>query len=1142
MKEPQNSLALFEPGRFKKLILVMKLSILLLITSLQISAAMVAQNVTLSVKDASLKEVFAEINQQTGYSFFYRDSYLRNAGKVNLEVTDMPIEEVLNLCLGDMPVEYQITDSTVVLKPAKAKPAEVTLVEMQQEQVRLTGTVRDKNGAPLQAAAVIVKGTTTGASTDAEGKFVLYCPADSKVLEVSILGMKSQDIVISGRTAFEIFLEEEAMDIDEVQVIAYGTTTKRLNTGTVATVKTKEIVSHPVTNVLQALQGQVAGVSFTQSASGVGSPIDIIIRGQNSFSSGTNPMIIVDGVVVNSDPGGLIAGEDASYTTGGSNYLMNGVSPLNFINPNDIESIDILKDADATSIYGSRASNGVILITTKKATLGETKFSVNASTGISTPTGMIKRMGTADYLQMRQDAFAMGNATATSPINPITPDDFYAPDLTIWDQTAYTDWNDYVFGNPAPVYNLDAQMTGGNKLFNFLASVGYSKKYDVAYGDPYQERLVGRMVLGHTSADNKFAVNLSSTFGYENQKFTSTSISSTLSGFMQNVPNYEMYNDDGSLYIPYGEHAQGSYSNPVPMQNTSAGSKTGNLLLSADLSYEIIKGLKAKMLISYNLQDNEYHYYFPSAALSVQTDTYRPDPYGNHTTNTYSALNIEPMLTYDAKISKGTLSVLAGATWLDRKNAMTAVKVQNPGSDALLNSWANGNPTVANNNNYYYRFNSLFGRATYNWDSKYLVNLTYRRDGSSRFGPDNKFGNFGSAGLGWIFSEEKFISNTLSFLSFGKLRGSIGTTGSDNIGDYMYTSLLVSDPYSVYVGQDPLIPSGVPNAKVQWEKTTKLDIGLELGFFKNRILFNTTWYRTSSDNLLVDIELPSQTGYSGYTGNFEGTIQNTGMEFQLTTQNLAPWKKLAWKTSFNISFNENKLTEFPGLEDSYYKDQYEIGRAIPSGNALLEMPYNYTGIDPATGLPQFKDVNEDGFINYLDYAVNDAWIGTALPTAWGGLGNYFTYKGFGFDFFIQFSDKTMTTWNFYGTPPGRLANPSEDLTGNYWKQPGDVTKYPRLFTGVPGTPRYTDPLVRQYPYSSANLVRGTYFRLKNVQFTYTVPANLLQPKGVDNLMIYIRGENLGVYTKHKIYKDPELFWNNTIPMLRTFIAGVQLTF
>ncbi len=598
MKDLKESLTYFKPGKVKKLLLIMKLTVMMLIVCLQISAAAVGQNVSLSVKDATLKEVFAEINEQTGYSFFYRDSYLRNAGRLTLEVTDMPLEAVLNQCFVNIPVDYQIVDNTVVIKPKEEKPAAITMFEMPQEQVRLTGTVKDKNGNPLQAAAVIVKGTTTGVSTDGEGNFVLYCPADSKVLEISILGMKTQEIVIGGKTSFTVVLEEEAMDIDEVQVIAYGT------------------------------QGQVAGVSLHQQATGLGSPVDIVVRGQNSFSSGTNPLIIVDGVVVNNNPGGLISDPTTNYTTGGSNYMISGVSPLNFINPSDIESIDILKDADATSIYGSRASNGVILITTKKAVLGETKYTFNASTGLSTAANTTERMGTADYLQMRKDAFAMGNASATSAINPITPTEFYAPDLLVWDQTAYTDWTDYTIGNTAPVYNFDGQITGGSKLMNFLASAGYTKKYDVAFEKPYQERLVGRMVIGHTSADNRLKINLSSTFGYEYQKYAYSSLSNNNLQHMANVPNFEMCNDDGSVNIAYGKYNPGIYLNPVPMSYVDSYSKTGNLLLAADLSYEIVSGLMAKAIISYNLQSNEYHRIFPSTALSAQTDAYNPVPFG----------------------------------------------------------------------------------------------------------------------------------------------------------------------------------------------------------------------------------------------------------------------------------------------------------------------------------------------------------------------------------------------------------------------------------------------------------------------------------------------------------------------------------
>ncbi len=956
--------------------------------------------------------------------------------------------------------------------------------------------------------------------------------------------MKTQEVVIGGKTSFDIFLEEETTAMDEIQVIAYGTTTKRLNTSTIATVKSAEIESRPVTNVLQALQGQVAGVSFQQSASGIGSPMEIIIRGQNSFSSGTNPLIIVDGVVVNSDPGGLIAYDDASTTGGGANYMTSGVSPLNFMNMNDIESVDILKDADATSIYGSRGSNGVILITTKKAQLGEAKYSFNVSTGLSSATGLIKRMNTPDYLKMRKDAFAMGNATAESAINPITPDEFYAPDLTVWDQNAYTDWPDYEMGNTAPLYNASGQVTGGSKIMNFLASFGYSKKYDVIYNKPNMERLTGRLVLGHTSKDNKFKVNLNSTFGNENQKFTNTSLTSTNSTYQVNVPNYQMYNSDGSLYIPFGQYTTGYYRNPIPLSNMSNNSKTGNLLLSADASYEIIKGLKAKVLLSYDLQSNEYHSIFPSTATSAQTDMYYPDPYGTHTTNKYTAFNFEPMLTYDVKISKGTLSALVGGTMLDRQSDMTGITVNNPGSDALLYSYASGNPTTSNSNTTYYKFSSIYGRLTYNWDAKYLLNLTYRRDGSSRFGPNNKFGNFGSVGAGWIFSEEKFIKNSLSFLSFGKLRGSYGTTGSDNIGDYLYTSLLSSSPYDEYATNSLLIPTALPNPAIQWEKTTKMDIGLELGFFKGRVMLNTTWYKSSSDNLLVDMPLPSTTGYSSIKSNFEGVVQNTGMEFTLTTFNLAPANAFQWKTSFNLAFNANKLTSFPGLENTPYATRYEIGRAIPSSSmsGSLEMPMHFTGIDPANGMPIFEDVNGDGIADFSDMSINEAWIGSGNPTIWGGLGNNFTWNGFGLDIFIQFSKQLMSKWNCNAAVAGNLANPSVDISGNYWKQPGDVSKYPRLYSGVPGDAEYTDPLTYYYGWSTACIADQFYFRLKNIQLTYNLPKSSLQHIGLDGVMLYLRGENLAVYTKEKLYKDPELYWSNTAPILRTFTIGGQFNF
>ncbi len=393
MKDSQESLAYFKSGTFKKLLLIMKLSVVLMfLTCLQLSAIVNSQTVSLTASDASLKSVLKEFHEQTGFNFFYDDDLLRKAGKVNIDLKDVPIEVALEECFGNSMIDYQIIDNTIVLK-SKPESPEPVVVNQQQEPLRLTGTVKDKNGNPLQAAAVIIKGTTIGTSTDAEGNFILSCPAESKVLEISLLGMKTQEIVIGGKTSFNVILEEVALDIDEVQVIAYGKTTKRLNTGAVSSIKSENIAKQPFGNFAQALQGQLAGVVVTSSEGSVGSAVSIQIRGLNSFGSGTTPLYIVDGVIINSGSSGAVF----------SSYV-HGTSALNSINPNDIASIDILKDADATAIYGSRGTNGVVLITTKRAQLGKTRVNIDMNTGFNKATYMPEMLNTDQYVALRNEA------------------------------------------------------------------------------------------------------------------------------------------------------------------------------------------------------------------------------------------------------------------------------------------------------------------------------------------------------------------------------------------------------------------------------------------------------------------------------------------------------------------------------------------------------------------------------------------------------------------------------------------------------------------------------------------------------------------------------------------------------------------
>ena len=811
----------------------------------------------------------------------------------------------------------------------------------------------------------------------------------------------------------------------------------------------------------------------------------------------------------------------------------------------------MLKDADATAIYGSRGTNGVILITTKKASLGKTKVTANVSTGWKSPTVITKRMNTQQYLQMRKDAFATGNMTSpTSVINPITPTALNAPDLTVWDQNAYTDYVAMDVKNRAPNYHADLSLSGGTKAWNFFTSGSYDKMYDVYMNKPYQELATGRMQINHTSLDNRFNLRLGSTFGTANQKFTFWSATTGSPAASNNPPNFPLYKSDGSYNLGVFNGSFYLGYNPLPGKDVSTTSMTNNVLLNGEISYSIIRGLVAKLQTSFNSQSNATHYLYPSTVINVQ-DPYTTSPFGNHSTNRFTSVNMEPQLTYSWNISKASFTALAGATFLDKKRQGASIKVNNPGSDALLSSYGAGQPTTGYSDNSEEKFTSVFGRLTADWDKKYLLDLNFRRDGSSRFGPNNRFANFAAAGLGWIFTSETFLKNNLSFLSYGKLRGSYGTTGNNNIPDYQYLSLLQALPGGGTVGTytGPLYPANYPNTDIKWENTTKTDVGMELGFLKNRILLTAAWYRSITSNLLASLPLGGQGGFTNYYGNFPGKVQNTGLEFELVTQNLGTKSRVKWTTKLNISHNTNILKSFPNLAATVYSKTLQVGRALPNNLPGLiaywmEMPYNFTGIDPATGLPLFKDVNKDGVVNSNDYNINAAWIGTSLPTIWGGVTNSVSYKGFSLDVFLQFSTGIFPKWNFgLNSPIGSLFNPSADVAGNYWMKPGDIKKYPRLYTNTAGTATYINPITQFYIFSSANIYKGYYVRLKNVQLSYSLPATLLSKIKMAGATVYISAENPAVYTPVKLYMDPELSWgNHGNVMLRTVTTGIRLQF
>lgn len=1119
----------------RQVLRIMKLTaIILLAVCLQVSANGFSQKVTLSMKNAPLQKVFKEINRQTGFQFFYKDVLLKQAGKINIEVKDAAIDEVLKQCFSNLSVTYDIADKTIVVKE-RTELNNIVAELPPPPPLKITGVVKDEKGEPVAGASVTVKGTNSGTTTNESGYFELNNVNENATLVITATNIETVEVKVYGKTSFDIAVKIKVSSLDQIQIIGYGSTTKRLTTGAISTVKSDQINLRPVDNIFQALQGQVSGLAITNPGSGVGSPQQILIRGKNSITSGTVPLIILDGVIINQNLGDIK----------GSAFYQDGVSVLNSINPNDIKSIDILKDADATAIYGSRGTNGVIIITTKGAQVSDTRVSANVSAGVARAAGVVKRLNTEQYLQYRKDAFAVGNATDASAINPIVPSSFNAPDLTVWSQTAYTDYAKFEIDNPAYSYNADVSMVGGTKEFNFLTSISYAKKYDTYLFDPYQERYNGRMRFNHTSKNDKFKLSLNTILGVENQKFAQLNIGGAIPSSSTNAPNFELYKTDGTYNYPGGSGAiSGAYYNPLPNENIDVFSKTKNTQLSGEMSYEFIKDLVGKAQVSYNSQGNDYKNVYPTSAINIQNQ-FNQVPEARFSTSLFQAINFEPQLTYTKRINKATIAALVGGTLLKQTSNATSTTVTNPGDDALLYNFGSGNPTVKSSGSSTTKFNSTFGRLSMDWDKKYLANLTYRRDGSSRFGPANRFGNFGSIGAAWIFTNEAWLKN-FSALSFGKLRASYGTTGNNNIGDNGYLALLNSSG-SGYQGNPQLSAANVANPSLQWEKTTKYDIGISLGFLKDRILLNATYFNSLSTNLLVQLPLTSQTGFATYAGNFDGEVENTGFEIDLTTNNLGPKNSVSWRTTFNLTHNKNQLKKYDGLAQSAYANSLQVGRALPytlGRFSAVEFPYHFSGIDPANGVPIIEDVNKDGKVDTKDYLQNSAWIGSATPTTWGGMINSLSYKSFSLDVFLQFSNGIFTKWNYHVSNIGSILNPSEDIVGNYWMQPGDVSRYPRLVTGVAATgtgTKYVQAIDR-YVNSDATLYKGYYVRLKNVRFSYNLPSKLLSKVKLLGVQFYISGENLAVYTPVKLYKDPESLWSQNPGVLRTITAGLQVSF
>jgi TonB-linked SusC/RagA family outer membrane protein len=710
---------------------------------------------------------------------------------------------------------------------------------------------------------------------------------------------------------------------------------------------------------------------------------------------------------------------------------------------------------------------------------------------------------------MRKEAFKNDNRLMTT---------LRAPDILVWDTTRYTDWQKELIGGTANTINTSLSVSGGNANTQFSFSSGYYKETTVFPGNFYFQRFSGALNVNHTSSNGKFKFNISANYtGGSNNLY-----SQDLTGIAITLPPNAPALYDASKKINW-DWKNSTIQNPLAHLERKYTNNTDNLVTSTLLSYQIIPGLHAKTNVGYtrmavNEMSTNPLSAIPPQFLSNQTGS---SNFGNAFIKTWI---VEPQLDYFKEIGQGNLSILMGTTFQESIQEGETIQATGYTSDALLeNILAATNVNIASSSYTQYRYAAIFGRANYTWREKYIVNLTGRRDGSSRFGPGKQFGNFGAIGLAWIFSNESFVKSGVPFLSFGKLRSSYGSTGSDAIGNYQYLNSYLSTTYP-YNGSSGLVISRLANPDYSWETNRKLELGIELGFIKDAITFSASWYKNRSSNQLVGLPLPVITGQSSVQFNLPATVENTGWELQINTVNVKH-SRFEWLTTFNVTIPKNKLVKFPNL-DAFpaYNNIYKEGSSL-----FLKRTLQSNGVDPTTGSYTFADVNEDGSVSIDE---DGKFLKEIAQSYYGGINNHIRFGRVQLDIFFQFVNQTGSNYMKSFSSPGMLSNQPNVVLGR-WQEAGDnaiVQRYSSLTSISYIYNRFSDNVISD----------ASFIRLKNASLSWQLPEKWMKKLKITGAKLNLQGQNLLTFTNF-LGMDPESQNVSFLPPLRVVAAGFQLT-
>ncbi|SDH36666.1 TonB-linked outer membrane protein, SusC/RagA family [Pedobacter terrae] len=1077
---------------FYKILFIMKLTtIILLATLLQVSATGFAQKVTFVQKNSTLKEIFGAIRKQTGYDVVASSDQLFQTVKIDAGFRNAPLEKVLDKCLENLPFSYAIDDHSVIISRKEKSVAE-KIISLFIPKLTVKGVVKVQE-KPLGGVSILVERTRQVSRTKDDGSFSIEGLEKEDVLVVSYIGYQQQKIRVADVDGvINIELKPSTNVLDEVRVLAYGQkTSQRTNTGSTVSIDAAVLEKTPTSDPIAALQGRAAGLLITNNSGLPGAQVSVQIRGINTLNmdgKARMPLYIVDGVPFTSSSIATLTNIGV-FTNGSSE------SPFKSIDPSSIANIEVLKDADATAIYGARGANGVILITTKRGKAGQIQIGADVYASVAKIPHYIDMLNTEQYLDMRRQA-------AINDGIEITDDAF--PDLTKWSQTKYTNWQKEFFDKTALTQNAELNITGGSNQTRFLLGGGYRNEKTVYNTRDGLKSGNIRFNADHNSKNNK--LNLALTLSYSGDKNTAIALDPV--SFYALPPNYSLYNEDGSL--------NWAVPNPIATSLSKMENKSKSAITNFVGSYKVLPDLTLKASVGYTDLRIRQMWLTPIAAQDPTSSN--PQGYTYYANNKNNSFTFEPQADYVLHRGNSTFRALLGGTYIDNRSSNYALNAYGFTDDALLGNVSAAERSDTTQLESQYRFLSAFTRIGYEYQNELFVNATLRRDGSSRFAPGKQFGDFWSLGAAWIFTERPWMKKALPFLSMGKLRASYGLSGNDNIGDYSYF-VNYEKTFNKYQGTG-LFPKNLFNSDYQWEENKKFEAALELGFLNDAVMLTVNYYRNRSGNQLVLYPLASQVGVSGVNQNMDAKIQNSGWEFMLNTSQIKH-KDFSWTSSFNLSVGRNKLLSFPDLANSAYKDQYAIGKSLS-----LFWGFDFQKIDPQTGKPVFRDVDGNGNIEYPNDFVP---LSNLLPTFYGGFTNNFSYKRFDLDISLSFKrNERNSILNL--SPGATLSNqPIEVL--DRWQSPEN-----------PGSRiAYTTDGVLIYAYNSslATAFNNSYIRLSNVSFGYSFSEKQAGKLGMKNLRVYAMGNNLFTLTNYPGF-DPET--GISMPTLRSFTFGLKTTF